>query len=73
VEVLSSSNTLSKVNRQRIIALSAGTQEFWIVDAANQTVEVTNASGHQLLPSGDLLRTQVVGGAAIRVADFFAV
>ncbi|MBV8068873.1 MAG: Uma2 family endonuclease [Acidobacteriaceae bacterium] len=73
VEVLSSSNTATKVNRQRIIALSAGTQEFWIVDAANQSVEVTNASGNQLLRSGDTLRAQVLGGAAIPVAGLFTV
>ncbi len=73
VEVLSPSNTPAKVNRQRIIALSAGTQEFWIVDAANQAVEVTNASGDQLLQSGDTLRAQVLGGAAILVADLFTV
>jgi Uma2 family endonuclease len=33
VELLSPSNNPAKVNRQRIVALSAGTEEFWVVDA----------------------------------------
>ncbi len=33
VEVLSPSNTTAKVARQRIIAMSAGAEEFWVVDA----------------------------------------
>jgi Uma2 family endonuclease len=32
VEVLSPSNTAAKMNRQRILTLSAGTQEFWVVE-----------------------------------------
>ena len=47
VEVLSPSNTPAKVNRQRIVALSAGTEEFWVVDAERRTVQVTDLGGSQ--------------------------
>src|SRR5579862_2072561 len=40
VEVLSPSNTAATMNRQRIVAMSAGTQEFWVVDADAKTVQV---------------------------------
>ena len=42
VEVLSPSNTPSKLDRQRIVAMSGGTREFWVVDADKQIVQVTN-------------------------------
>lgn len=73
VEALSPSNTTAKVNRQRIIALSSGTQEFWMIDAEKQTVHITNASGSQLLKMGDITPLQVLGGATISVAEIFAV
>jgi len=41
VEALSPSNTPAKVNRQRLVALSGGTEEFWEVDAESRTVQVT--------------------------------
>jgi len=41
VEVLSPSNTTVKLNRQMIVALSAGAQEFWVVDPNDRTVRVT--------------------------------
>jgi Uma2 family endonuclease len=42
IEVLSPSNRLSKIQRQRIAAFSAGTREFWVVDPNGQTVEVSS-------------------------------
>ncbi len=41
VEVLSPSNTAFKTNRQRILAMSAGTKTFWVVDPDTRTVQVT--------------------------------
>lgn len=32
IEVVSPSNTPAKMMRQKIVAMSAGTREFWIVD-----------------------------------------
>jgi Uma2 family endonuclease len=42
VEVISPSNSPPKTNRQKILAMSAGTQAFWIVDADQRTVQVTD-------------------------------
>ncbi len=53
VEVLSPSNTPAKVNRQRIVALSAGTAEFWVVDAEKRTVQVTDLGGSKIYSGGD--------------------
>jgi Uma2 family endonuclease len=52
VEVLSPSNTPSKVNRQRIVAMSAGTLEFWVVDAQARTVQITSPGGTALYAAG---------------------
>jgi Uma2 family endonuclease len=41
VEVLSPSNLVLNLNRQRIVAFSAGTKEFWTVDPEAQIVEVS--------------------------------
>jgi Uma2 family endonuclease len=53
VEVLSPSNTSAKISRQRIAALPAGTQEFWVVDPERRTVLVTNLSGTNVYTFGD--------------------
>jgi Uma2 family endonuclease len=45
VEVLSPSNTPAKISRQRIVAMSAGTLEFWVVDPEKRTVQVTDPAG----------------------------
>jgi len=45
VEILSPSNSAVKTNRQRIVALSSGTEEFWIADPVARTVTVTNSNG----------------------------
>jgi Uma2 family endonuclease len=41
VEVLSPSNRRSKIKAQRIAAFAAGTQEFWIVDPVERSVQVS--------------------------------
>jgi Uma2 family endonuclease len=41
IEVLSPSNTPEKIHRQRVAAFSGGTSEFWVVDPAAYTVEVS--------------------------------
>jgi hypothetical protein len=40
---LSSSNFL-KIHRQRVIAMSSGTQEFWVVDPEQLTVQITGGA-----------------------------
>jgi Uma2 family endonuclease len=61
VEVLSPSNTPAKVNRQRIVALSAGTVEFWVVDAERRTVQITDPSGAKVYSSGDTIPLRLFG------------
>ena len=72
IEVLSPSNTPAKVSRQRIVAMSAGTEEFWVADADKRTVMVTDLSGTKLYKEGDTIVSAVLGGA-IAVAEIFAV
>lgn len=67
VEVLSPSNTAAKVNRQRIVALSAGTQEFWVVDADRANVHVTDAEGSRIYARGEAIPIRSFGGVAITV------
>jgi Uma2 family endonuclease len=72
VEILSPSNTATKVNRQRIVALSAGTEEFWVVDAQKRIVQVTDLRGSRIYSSGDVIPLRSFGDAIILVAQIFA-
>ena len=72
VEVLSPSNTPVKINRQRIVAMSAGTEEFWVVDADAGTVLVTDASGTKAYARGERAPALLLGGAVL-VDDIFDV
>lgn len=70
VEVLSPSNRELKLNKQRTIAFSAGTQEFWVVDAERKTIHVTTLTGVETYGWG----TQIpltVGSGSISVASIF--
>ncbi len=67
VEVLSPSNTTAKIDRQRVIALSAGTQEFWVVDPERNTVQVTNLSGTKMYTSADQIELPIFGGSVLRI------
>lgn len=73
VEVLSPSNTALKINRQRIYALSAGTKEFWVVDAETQSVHVTRLDGAQTYRYGDSIPLAMLDGGAIAVNEIFAI
>jgi len=55
VEALSPSNTPAKISRQRIVAMSAGTLEFWVVDPEKRTVQVTDAAGMKTYSAGDVI------------------
>jgi Uma2 family endonuclease len=73
VEVLSPSNTAAKVNRQRELAMSAGTGEFWVVDAERRTVHVTDLSGATIYAVGESIPLMPFDGRLIPVEDIFAV
>ena len=72
VEVLSPSNTPAKINRQRIVAMSAGTEAFWVADADAGTVQVTDAEGTRTYARGDSVPAPMLGGA-VRVDEVFDV
>lgn len=67
VEVLSPSNAPAKIERQRIVAMSAGTQEFWVVDPERRTVQVTNTTGTTLYSTGDSIELPIFGNATLTV------
>jgi Uma2 family endonuclease len=73
VEVLSPSNTSAKVNRQRVIAMSAGTQEFWVVDPDKRTVQITNGNGTFEYASGNEIQPTVFTTGTIAIDQIFAV
>jgi Uma2 family endonuclease len=72
VEVLSPSNTPAKVNRQRIIALSSGTGEFWVVDATARSVQVTDQEGTREYSAAERIPLTLLGGT-LAVSEIFAV
>jgi Uma2 family endonuclease len=72
VEVLSPSNTPAKVNRQRIVAMSSGTLEFWVVDHSNQSVQVTNRNGVRTYASGDDIPLPLLNDGKLPVREIFA-
>jgi Uma2 family endonuclease len=73
VELLSPSNTPAKVNRQRIIAMSAGTKEVRVVDPENRTVQVTDLSGAKVYTAGDHIPVPLFSGGSIAVDQILAV
>ena len=72
VEVLSPSNRPAKLNRQRMVAMSAGTQEFWVVDGEKRTVEVTTLKAWRAFNSGETIPLTFLD-ASIAVDDIFAI
>jgi Uma2 family endonuclease len=71
IEVLSPSNTPVKVNKQRMTAMSAGTQEFWTVSRDKHTVEVSRLDGVRLYGAGETIELTLFPGA-LKVDDIFA-
>jgi Uma2 family endonuclease len=73
IEVLSPSNTPLKLNRQRIVAMSAGTQEFWVVDPEKRTVHVTDLTGARAYAGGGIIPIPMFDGATLTLAETFAI
>jgi len=65
VEVLSPSNTPAKISRQRIVAMSAGTLEFWVVDPEKRTVLVTDRAGVKTYAAGHAIPVALFEGAVL--------
>jgi Uma2 family endonuclease len=72
IEVLSPSNTQAKLNRQRVVAMSAGTQEFWVVDPDARTVHVTDLHGSRTYATREAIPLSILGGATLAVERIFA-
>lgn len=73
VEVLSPSNRASKIDRQRRVAFSAGTQEFWVVDTRAKTIEVSlPGKASRLYGIGEKLPVAVLSGVELPIAELFA-
>lgn len=72
VEVLSPSNTPAKINRQRVVAMSAGTLEFWVVDPDKRTVEVTDPAAVKTFGGGDSVPVPLLGGT-VSVDQIFSI
>jgi Uma2 family endonuclease len=71
IEVLSPSNTPVKVNRQRMTAISGGTQEFWVVNRDKQTVEISRLDGVTIYGAGDSIELTFFPGT-LKVDEIFA-
>ena len=72
VEVLSPSNTPAKINRQLIVAMSAGTEEFWVVNPIDHTVQVTNRNGVTTYAPGEVIPIPLLDKGIIAVDQIFA-
>jgi len=72
VDVLSPSDPPCQLNRKRIVAMSAGTQEFWVVDSGKQTVQVTDLNGTNIYAIGDSISLTMLGGV-VSVEQIFAI
>jgi hypothetical protein len=59
------------VNRQRIVALSAGTVEFWVVDAETRTVQTTDLGGSKVYVCGETVPLRMFGNASVVVDRIF--
>ena len=73
VEVLSPSNTPAKINRQRMVALSAGTLEFWVVDPETRTVQISDSSTSRKYTAIDTVALAMFGNVTLRVDQLFEV
>jgi len=73
VEVLSPSNTTAKIDRQRIVAMSSGTQEFWVVDPERRTVQVTNLNGTKTYAAEDAITFPMFSGSSLTIDQLFRV
>ncbi len=59
-------------NRQRIVAMSAGAEEFWVVDPNGHTVQVTSRNGVDTYAPGDVIPIALFDEGAVAVDQIFA-
>ena len=73
VEVISPSNALYDRRTKADTYRAMGVRELWLVDAVTREVEVRSfAGGNIVYKSGEVLRSEVLPGITIAVADLFS-
>lgn len=72
IEILSPSNTPEKISKQRIVSMSNGTEQFWVVDADQMTVQSTTRNGVTLHQAGDLVELSVAPDGCVAVDEIFS-
>lgn len=72
VEVLSPSNRAAKIKQQRLVAFSAGTREFWVIDPSQRTIEVSlPGKPARIYTVEDTIPISVLPGANFPVSILF--
>jgi Uma2 family endonuclease len=72
VEILSPSNRRSKIEAQRKAAFAAGTQEFWIVDTVDRSIQVCYSNNtERLYTFAESVPVGVLPGQSLPVAILF--
>jgi Uma2 family endonuclease len=72
VEVLSPPNRRSKIKAQRIAAFAAGTQEFWVVDTVERSIQVYYPNNpDRVYTFAESVPVAVLPGQSLPVASLF--
>lgn len=71
VEVLSPATRANDLGPKRREYTEGGVSELWLVDPAERTVLIVDASGQRSLGIGDDLTTPALPGLSLAVADLF--
>ena len=53
IEVLSPSNTKSKILEKKTLCLATGSQQFWVIDPKRKTIEIIDADGPRTYRMGE--------------------
>ena len=64
-------NTPEKISRERIVSMSAGTREFWVIDADKRRVHVTTSEGVKIYGPGELVPCSLTPGRSVAVDAIF--
>jgi Uma2 family endonuclease len=76
VEVLSPSNSITEMERKRILYRRAGVKEYWLVDPEAKTILVYTLSGHfyfeKLYETGDTVHSETLPGLSVELEALFA-
>ncbi len=71
VEVLSPATRENDLGPKRDRYLAAGVRELWLIDPAQRAVLIVDASGERSLTDRDELRSPLLAGFAMHVAELF--